>query len=373
MVSVVVGDLFKSKAQTLVNTVNCVGIMGKGIALEFKQRFPEMFKDYAKRCTRGEVRLGRPYIYRSLFPPSVINFPTKDHWRSMARLDDITAGLEYLLEHYESWGVKSIAVPPLGTGNGQLEWRVVGPTLFRYLSRMDIPVELYAPYGTPQAELQPSFLLETVASMPDPTWVPAGAVALVDILSRVEAEPYSWPVGRTIFQKIAFFATESGIPTSLKFVRGSYGPYSADLKRMTSRLLNNGLIREERLGRMIAIEVGPTFPDARIAYALALDPLETAISRVADLAVRLNTGTAEVTASVLLAARELASELGRQPNELEVLADVMAWKQRRRPPLTDVAIASAIRNLAVLGWLDVEASSNLPTDELTVAGLIGAD
>ncbi len=112
MITVVRGDLFKSKAQTLVNTVNCVGVMGKGIALGFKKRFPDMFADYVLRCEAGEVKLGQPYLYRSLLPPWVLNFPTKDHWRSVARLSDITNGLDHLTAHYTDWGIQSLAVPP---------------------------------------------------------------------------------------------------------------------------------------------------------------------------------------------------------------------------------------------------------------------
>ena len=93
MVIVKIGDLFDSDAQTLVNTVNCVGVMGKGVALEFKNRFPDMHEDYVARCNAGQVRLGRPYLYRSLVPPWVLNFPTKDHWRSVSRLQDIQEGL----------------------------------------------------------------------------------------------------------------------------------------------------------------------------------------------------------------------------------------------------------------------------------------
>ena len=144
---VLIGNLFETNAQTLVNTVNCVGVMGKGIALEFKQRFPEMYKDYVERCNRKQVRLGEPYIFRSLFPPHIINFPTKDHWRSVSRLSDIVRGLAYLEEHYLDWGVTSLAVPPLGCGSGGLEWKIVGPTLARYLQQLDVPVYLFAPLG----------------------------------------------------------------------------------------------------------------------------------------------------------------------------------------------------------------------------------
>ena len=152
MIKVVQGDIFESDAQTLVNTVNCVGVMGKGIALEFKRRFPEMYEDYVRRCDAHEVELGRPYLWQSLTPPFVLNFPTKNHWRSPSRLEDILRGLEYLREHYEEWGITSLAVPPLGSGHGQLEWRVVGAALYRELKKLRIPVELYAPFGTPHED-----------------------------------------------------------------------------------------------------------------------------------------------------------------------------------------------------------------------------
>jgi O-acetyl-ADP-ribose deacetylase (regulator of RNase III) len=90
MVVTMVGDLFRSEAQTWVNTVNTVGIMGKGVALEFKKRFPDMYDDYVERCRRGEVRLGKPYLFKRSTTPWVLNFPTKDHWRSVSWRASIT-------------------------------------------------------------------------------------------------------------------------------------------------------------------------------------------------------------------------------------------------------------------------------------------
>src|SRR3990172_8515101 len=110
---VLIGDIFKSKAQTLVNTVNCVGIMGKGLALEFKNRFPDMFKDYETRCQKGEVKLGKPYLYKLLVPPWVLLFPTKEHWRSVSNIKDIEAGLQYLVDNCQRWGITSLAIPPI--------------------------------------------------------------------------------------------------------------------------------------------------------------------------------------------------------------------------------------------------------------------
>lgn len=145
MVQVVAGNLFASGAQTLVNAVNCEGVMGKGLALEFKRRYPDMFEEYRDRCARGDVRLGEPYLYLRPAPPHILNFPTKDHWRSRSRLEDIVAGVRSLQRHYESWGVTSLAVPALGCGLGQLKWTAVGATLARLFSEFTIPVTLYAP------------------------------------------------------------------------------------------------------------------------------------------------------------------------------------------------------------------------------------
>jgi uncharacterized protein YwgA/O-acetyl-ADP-ribose deacetylase (regulator of RNase III) len=372
VVRVQIGNLFASQAQTLVNTVNCVGVMGKGIALEFRKRYPAMFQDYAARCQRGDVRLGRPYLYRTLVPPWILNFPTKDHWRSVARLDSITQGLEYLLRHYQEWGITSLAVPPLGCGEGQLEWRIVGPTLYRYLNQLGIPVELYAPFGTPHDELQPDFLAGAQPAPSrgraarEPQRVEPGWVALVEILRRLEQQPYHWPTGRTLFQKIAYVATEEGLPTLLEYRRGSYGPFAPELKGIVTRLANNGLIREERLGRMLAVQVGPTFADARRAYADHLEAWDATIERVVDLFVRMDTQQAEIAATVLFAARLLQRSQKERPAEKDVLADVMRWKQRRKPQLDEGDVATAVRNLAALGWLDVQASHDLPlpADEL---------
>lgn len=159
-VQILVEDILKSKAQTLINPVNCVGVMGKGIALEFKKRFPDMYDDYAQRCHRGEVRLGVPYLYKTLFPPQIINFPTKDHWKLMSKVSDIERGLKHLRDYYQAWGVTSLAVPALGCGNGQLEWRVVGPLIYRFVKDMPIPIEMYAPYGTHPKELTVEFLAQ---------------------------------------------------------------------------------------------------------------------------------------------------------------------------------------------------------------------
>jgi O-acetyl-ADP-ribose deacetylase (regulator of RNase III) len=139
------GDLLKSKAQTIVNSVNCVGIMGKGVALAFKRQYPQMFEDYKKRCFRQEVSLGHPYPYEISRDRIIINFPTKGHWRENSKIENIEKGLIYLVNHIEEWRIRSIAFPPLGCTNGGLDWDVVFSLMRKHLSPLSIPVEIYAP------------------------------------------------------------------------------------------------------------------------------------------------------------------------------------------------------------------------------------
>lgn len=149
-VTVRTGDLFQSKAQTLTNAVNTVGVMGKGIALEFKKRFPKMYEDYRGRCERGEVALGKPYLFKETMSGQwILNFPTKEDWRNRSGMSAIQDGLAYLRDHIHEWGITSLAVPSLGCGQGGLEWTVVGPAIYNGLAQLDIPVDLYAPYETP--------------------------------------------------------------------------------------------------------------------------------------------------------------------------------------------------------------------------------
>jgi uncharacterized protein YwgA len=339
--------------------------MGKGVALEFRKRYPDMYADYVARCAAKQVRLGEPYLFRRPEPPWILNFPTKGHWRAVSRLHDIVAGLECLTRHYREWGITSLAIPPLGCGQGGLEWRVVGPVLLRYLEQLDIPVKLYAPQGTPQAELDLGFLAANnspslVADSGAPSKLNPAWVGLVEILARLDREPYRWPIGRVAFQKIAYFATQAGLPTGLRYARGSYGPFAPDLKSLVTRLVNNGLIREEQHGRMFAVRPGPAYQNAAQAYGEELARWEPEIERTVDLFLRVRTSQAEVAATAHFATAELEQAGVVRPSESEVLESVRRWKARRQPPLDDEDVALAIRNLHLLGWLNVRASPDLP-------------
>ena len=151
------GDLLNSEAEALVNTVNCVGVMGRGIALQFKHAFPANFKAYAAACKRGEVQPGRMFVFEArqvTLPHYIINFPTKRHWRGKSRIEDIDAGLKALVAEIRARGIGSIAVPPLGSGLGGLDWLAdVRPRMDAVLGQLvDVQVIVYEPQGAPAPE-----------------------------------------------------------------------------------------------------------------------------------------------------------------------------------------------------------------------------
>ena len=147
------GDLLQADVEALVNAVNLQGVMGKGIALQFKKAFPGNFEAYRSACKRRQLQLGRMFVHPlgMLAPKFIINFPTKDHWRSKSRIEDIDLGLKDLAQQVMRLGIRSIAVPPLGCGLGGLEWAEVKPLIERHLGELDIRVVVFAPNGATEA------------------------------------------------------------------------------------------------------------------------------------------------------------------------------------------------------------------------------
>jgi O-acetyl-ADP-ribose deacetylase (regulator of RNase III) len=161
MIEIAQGNLLETPVEALVNTVNTKGIMGKGIALQFKQAFPEMFRDYENACKAGEVQLGKMHVFDlgglAGAPHWIVNFPTKGHWRERSRLADIETGLEDLVTTILRLGIRSIAIPPLGCGNGGLNWAEVRPRIeAAFINLPDVNVLLFAPEsGTPHSASLP--------------------------------------------------------------------------------------------------------------------------------------------------------------------------------------------------------------------------
>jgi len=143
MVTYLSEDIFKSSAQVITNPINCVGAMGKGLALAYKKKYPKMYEDYKAKCQRGEVEITKPYLWENC-ETQILNFPTKRHWRQDSRLSDIEAGLEYLAKNYAQLGISSLALPPLGCGLGGLDWIEVKNLINKYLEPIqDLDVFVY--------------------------------------------------------------------------------------------------------------------------------------------------------------------------------------------------------------------------------------
>lgn len=143
-ITIIKGNIFNTKAQTIVNTVNCVGVMGKGIALVYKLRYPEMFDIYQDYCKRHLISIGKLWLYKGDdADPWVLNFPTKFHWKYPSKIEYIEQGLKKFVETYEDRGITSVAFPMLGTHNGGLDKDVVRQLMLSYLSKCNIPIEIY--------------------------------------------------------------------------------------------------------------------------------------------------------------------------------------------------------------------------------------
>jgi len=366
MFKALIGDLFESRAQTLVNTVNCVGVMGKGVAEQFKRRFPDMFKDYKTRTDREAVRLGETYLYRDPSGKQIVNFPTKGHWRSPSRVADIERGLDHLAAHAAEWGITSLALPPLGCGNGGLEWSEIGPLIYRKLHALPIDVDVYAPYGTPKQQLTTEFLSAPSQMTLDgrgrkqaplkPEWV-----VLMEVLRELEAQPYANPVGRTIFQKISYVVTEMGVPTGFHFGKGSYGPFSDDVKLALHDFANRNWLNEQQLGRMIALRVTPEYERDRCRYKEQVELYKGKIAKAVDLFSRIkSTEQAEEVLTVLYASRQLKqSKRDGEVAEQDLQDYILDWKKAWRTDEKRHAVANAIRNLVLLGWIRLKISESM--------------
>lgn len=135
-------NIFNSETQTIVNTINCDGVMGKGLALEFKLRYPEMFEDYKQKCEKFLIKVGEPYLFKTK-EKWILNFPTKIHWQNPSKIGYIEKGLKYFCQNYRDWGIKSISFPRLGCTTGGLNWNDVHVLMEKYLSNLDIDVYIY--------------------------------------------------------------------------------------------------------------------------------------------------------------------------------------------------------------------------------------
>ncbi len=232
MIELTQGDILKADAEALVNTVNCVGIMGRGIALQFRKAFPENFKAYEAACKTRQVQPGKMFIYdlnRLYNPRFIINFPTKRHWKGKSRIEDIKSGLADLIGVVQQQQIRSVAIPPLGCGLGGLNWEEVRPLVVEaFQSVPEVAVLLFEPAGAPQAS---AMVREN--KVPNMT---VGRAALLGLMRRYLAAVMDPTVTLLEVHKLMYFMQEAGEPLRLNYQKAPYGPYAENLRHVLSHI-----------------------------------------------------------------------------------------------------------------------------------------
>ena len=222
------GDILKSDAEALVNTVNCVGVMGRGIALKFKEAFPENYKAYKAVCARDELQPGGMFVFKTgtlTNPKYIINFPTKRHWRGKSRMEDIEAGLKALAGEIRRLGIRSVAVPPLGSGLGGLVWNEVRLRIEAALQGFDnVNVIVFEPNGAPDSK-------STTPSTEVPNMT-SGRAALIILMRRYLRGLLDPVVTLLEVHKLMYFMQEAGQPLQLRYTKAPYGPYAENLRHV---------------------------------------------------------------------------------------------------------------------------------------------
>jgi len=225
MIQFIEGNLLESRAEALVNTVNTVGVMGKGIALQFKNAFPENYRIYSRACKEKTLDVGNLLITEAHTTTSgkqlIINFPTKTDWRKPSEYSYIESGLQALVQEIKTRKIKSIALPPLGAGNGGLEWSRVKALIEKYLSDLDCEVWVY----------QPNYVVKEVLRKERVALTPARAMLLAVMYDLVRNGEF---VSEFAAEKIAYFLQRFGAKEVFKldYQPNYYGPYSGKVKHV---------------------------------------------------------------------------------------------------------------------------------------------
>jgi len=337
------GDLLKTPADALVNTVNTVGVMGKGIALQFKLAFPDNYAAYEAACKRGEVKVGEMFVFeREKNPRFIINFPTKKHWKGKSKIEDIKSGLIALIKVVQDKHIKSIAVPPLGCGNGGLDWGKVRPLIeeaFRELP--DVQVQLFYPDGAPKPEDM------KIATKP-PRMTPGRAVIL-EVLSRYVLPGYRLTLLE--IQKLAYFLQEAGQPLDLKFEKQKYGPYAENLHHVLQRIEGHFVCGYGDRSRDVSLELFPDAVKAAEAFLASEKQTQHRLARVTELIEGYETPYGlELLSTVHWVVMHDRITDG-QTNPSAVVRAVHGWNEHKRRTFTSPRITSAWERLKSEGWL----------------------
>lgn len=350
MITLKRGNLIETDAEALVNTVNCEGFMGKGIALQFKKAFPENFQAYERACRAGEVRPGRMFVFSTgtfMNPKFIINFPTKRKWRERSRIEDIRRGLEDLIEVTQRLQIASIAVPPLGCGLGGLDWRNVKSIIEQAFAALPaVQVTLFEPAGAPEAKSMPVGTKRPKLTVPR---------ALFIRLMRQYTE-MAYRLTLLEIQKLAYFLQEAGQPLRLKYVPHIYGPYAHNLNKVLETLEGH-FIRGygDTQKPDVEIELLPSANDEAEKFLANEQDSNARLDQVADLISGFETPYGmELLASVHWVATH---ESTRAMNPEQAVEAIHAWTDRKRQMFKAEHIRIAWDRLQEQGWIGLRGAN----------------
>lgn len=344
MIEYKTGDILREDAEALVNTVNCVGVMGRGIALQFKKAHPENFEAYAAACKNGEVQPGRMFVYETgtlTNPRYIINFPTKRHWRGKSRLEDIEAGLQALTKVIQKRNIGSIALPPLGSGLGGLEWADVKMRIEAALRDLtDVRIIVFEPRGAPDPKS-----MTHIREVPPMT---AGRAALVELIRRYLAGLLDPFVTLLEVHKLMYFMQEAGEPLKLRYKPGHYGPYAENLRHVLNAIEGHWVSGYADGGDDPAkrLDLVPGAVEDAARFLANHAETRARFDRVTDL-IR---GFESPFGLELLSTVHWVAKRREAASVDEVVEQTYAWNERKRQ-FTPRQIALAHDVLADKGWL----------------------
>lgn len=338
------GNLLAAGVDALVNTVNTAGVMGKGLALQFRKAFPECFTSYERACKAGEVEVGRMHVVRRLASPRfIINFPTKKHWRQPSRLEYVRDGLRDLVEQVRALGIASIAVPPLGCGLGGLDWSVVKPLIVAAFAELpDVRVLLFEPPEAPAAEA----VLDRSRKPP----MTAARASVLALMGRYLETGRDHLLSLVEVQKLTYFLQEAGEDLRLDYRAHHYGPYAANL-RPALRNLEGHYTRGLGDGTNSPETPLALLPGAVEEARAFLTTTPASVARV-DRVIALIDGFETPFGMELLGTVHWVTRRSANPDDAgEVVAEVHRWSARKRSQMQDGHIRAAWQRLRDQGWV----------------------
>lgn len=331
------GDMFEERTDAIVNTVNCVGVMGKGVALEFKRRWPKNFNEYKRLCDHKGLTPGKMFVFdNSDFLTEghhryLINFPTKQHWRSRSKIEYVKDGLVDFVEQVRELGITSVAMPPLGCGNGGLDWEDVRPLIEDAVA--ELPDVRFVIFGPAPLAGQPE-------QMSSPSDLTIGRASMMVAFAELE-KFFGGHLTRLTAQKISYFLQVLGIDFGLQFSKYEFGPYSETLhdafRAMEAKGYINGYTSDER-----EVVVTPG------TYAAADEFLKMNNADIGDVIEKLSLlieGYESPYGMELLSSVHFLSVTEGITTQPEMSRALEAWNDHKRDSFPETAVTTALERL----------------------------